>query len=292
MTDDDLHAIYAYLMTREPVRATVPANSVIVPRPLVAVWKALYFRRGPVSPSSADARLAHGEYLVEGLGHCGACHTPRNALGAEKREQAFDGADIEGWYAPALNAKSTSPVPWTVDALAAYLRTGIADAHAVSAGPMHGVTRNLARAAPDDVAAIAAYIVSLDTRDPAQRTARASASLAEGAHGHGPDTGAGALVYAGTCAQCHDRGRDAEGGALQLPLAIAPTLPTPANLVRIVRDGIVPRPDERFPWMPSYAGALTDNQLADLVAYVRTFSGMPPWSDVPAAVKAASKEEK
>ena len=186
---------------------------------------------------------------------------------------------------------STSPVPWSVDELATYLRTGIADAHAVSAGPMHGVTRNLARSTPDDVTAIAAYVVSLDTRDQSQRTAHANESLAQGARGRAPDAGAGALVYAGTCAQCHDRGRAAEGGALQLPRAIAPTLPTPANLVRIVRDGIVPRPDERFPWMPSYAGALNDDEVADVVAYVRTFSGLAPWRDVAAAIKAAAKEQ-
>jgi nicotinate dehydrogenase subunit B len=157
---------------------------------------------------------------------------------------------------------------------------------------MHGVTRNLGAATPDDVAAIATYIVSLDTRDATQRSARANESLAKGPRGRSADAGAGALVYAGTCAQCHDRGREAEGGALQLPLAIAPTLPTPANLVRIVREGIVPRPDERFPWMPSYAGALTDDELADVVAYVRTFSGMPPWGDVSSAVKSAAKEDK
>ena len=170
-----------------------------------------------------------------------------------------------------------------------HLRDGIAPAHAVAAGPMRGVTGNLAAAAPEDVAAIAAYIVSLDTRDSAARGAQARSAVAQDARAGAPETGSGALLYAGTCAYCHDRGRDAEGGALQLPLAIAPTLPTPANLIRIVRDGIEPAAHERFPWMPSYDGALTDQQLAELVAYVRTFSGWPPWTDVIGAVKATKR---
>jgi nicotinate dehydrogenase subunit B len=84
--------------------------------------------------------------------------------------------------------------------------------------------------------------------------------------------------------------QDAQHVVLTLPLAIAPTLPTPSNLIRIVRDGIVPAPHERSAWMPSFAGAFTDDQLAELVAYVRTFSGMPPWSDVAGAVRASAKD--
>jgi len=291
LTDDDVRALYAYLMTREPVRMETPPNDIWVPRSFVSVWKALYFRPGPdpAANAGAEASLARGRYLVDGLAHCGACHTPHNALGAEQRDRAFDGYDVDGWHAPALNAKSTSPLPWSVEALTTYLRTGIADGHAVSAGPMHGVTGNLAAADPADVAAIATYIVSLDTRTPAQREALARASVDRGTRGASPPTGNGALIYAGTCAQCHDLGRQAEGGALQLPLAIAPTLPTPANLIHIVRDGITPAPHERFPWMPGYHGALTDAQLADLVAYVRTMSGQPPWPDVAGAVRAAGK---
>ena len=227
LRDDDIRALYAYFMTREPVRAETPAPTVMMPRPLVAVWKALYFRQGPSADDASTSPVERGRYLADALAHCGACHTPRNGLGAEKPERAYDGGEAGGWHAPALNAASTSPVPWTAEA------------------------------------------------------------MSDGA----PDTGAGALLYAGMCAQCHDRGRAVDGGALQLPLAIAPTLPTPLNLIRIIRDGIVPHADERSAWMPPFANDLTDTQLADLIAYIRTFSGMPPWPDVSAAVAAAKKNE-
>jgi nicotinate dehydrogenase subunit B len=156
---------------------------------------------------------------------------------------------------------------------------------------MRGVTRNLAQAANEDIAAIAAYVVSLDTRDPAARTAEAKAALAQPPRGPAPASGAGALLYAGACAECHDRGRGAEGGALRLPLAIAPTLPTPSNLIHIVENGIVPNADERFAWMPSFAGSFSDEQLADLIGYVRAISGRAPWSDVAAAVRSATRSE-
>jgi mono/diheme cytochrome c family protein len=286
--DEDVRALYAFFMTREPVRAEVPANTVIVPRPLVAVWKSLYFRPGRfVAESGRDPFFTRGQYLSEALAHCSSCHTPRNQLGAEQRDRAYAGGEVDGWHAPALNAESSSPVPWTAAAMTEYLRTGLADAHAIAAGPMAGVVRNLAGVPADDVAAIAQYVVALDTRSEAARSAQANATRALPPRGKAVETGPGAAIYAGACAECHDRGRAADGGALQLPLAIAPTLPTPANLIHIIRDGIVPKPHERSGWMPPYADALTDDELAGIVAYVRTFSGYPAWNDVPRAIREA-----
>lgn len=290
-TDEDIRALYAFMMTREPVRAEVPANTVAIPRPFIGLWKAMYFERGRFRPDpSKDARWNRGAYLSEGLGHCGACHTPRNKLGAEKKDESYAGGEVGGWHAPALNAASPSPVPWTADAMATYLRTGIADAHALTAGPMTPVVRNLAQAADEDVRAIAAYIESLDTRHAAVRHEQARKALATPPRGRAASAGNGAAIYAGACADCHDRGRAAEGGALPLPLAIALAIPTPANLIHIVRDGIIPKEHEHGPWMPDYAGALTERQLSDLVAYLRTFTELPPWDDVAGEVRRAAKE--
>ena len=99
----------------------------------------------------------------------------------------------------------------------------------------------------------------------------------------------GARLYAGACGDCHDRGRESEGGALPLPLATGLAISTPRNLIHIIRDGIVPSEHEAQPWMPDFAGALTDEQLADLVVYLRSLTGKPPWSDVPAEVRRLAK---
>jgi mono/diheme cytochrome c family protein len=99
----------------------------------------------------------------------------------------------------------------------------------------------------------------------------------------------GNAVYDGSCADCHSRGRGEEGGALELPLGTALTIPTPRNLAYIIRDGIVPPEGERGGWMPAFAGALTDQQLTDLLIYLRALSGQPAWPNVAADVRQISR---
>jgi nicotinate dehydrogenase subunit B len=102
----------------------------------------------------------------------------------------------------------------------------------------------------------------------------------------------GNAVYDGACADCHNLGRGQEGGALELPLGTALTIPTPRNLAYIIRDGIVPREGERGGWMPAFKGALTDAQLTDLLTYLRALSGQPAWSDVAGDVKKITRDER
>jgi mono/diheme cytochrome c family protein len=279
-------------MTREPVRQENRRNTVPIPRTFIGFWKSRYLQRGVYRPDAGhDAQWNRGAYLVQGLGHCGACHTPRNRAGAEKRDAAFSGGEAEGWHAPALNRDSPSPVPWTEEALREYLRRGIAEQHAVTAGPMAEVTRSLSRAPEEDIAAIARYVASLDTRSAGEKSASAAvgATRQEPASGESP-VARGARIYAGACAECHDRGREAEGGALRLELATGLTMPTPRNLIHIIREGIVPPDGEAGAWMPGYAGALTDEQLADLVTYLRSTTGKPPWPDVAAEAQRSARE--
>src|SRR5450756_874720 len=128
VTDADDQALYAFLMTRLPVRAAARANQLPFPldqRPVIAGWKLLFLRRGTWQPDpSQSAEWNRGAYLVEGLAHCGACHTPRNALGAERAGAAFAGGEVDHWSAYAINAQSPAPVPWTAEALYGYLRDG------------------------------------------------------------------------------------------------------------------------------------------------------------------------
>ena len=286
VSDEDISSLYAFIMTRDAVNEKNRSNSVPIPRAFIGMWKSLYFERGPFQPdASKSADWNRGAYLVQGLGHCGACHTPRNRLGAENKDDAFSGGEAEGWHAPALNSRSPSPVPWTADALRAYLKTGIAELHALTAGPMAEVVRDLSQVGDDSLRAIATYIASLDTRSDDDKRRAREAALERARNALAKQ---GNAVYDGACADCHNRGRAEEGGALELPLATALTMPTPRNLAYIIREGIVPVEGARGAWMPAYAGALTDDQLADLLIYLRSLSGQPPWADVRGEVKKLS----
>ena len=278
LSDEDVAALYAFVMTREAIRADTPANHMLVPRAAVAIWKSKYFEPGRFRPDpSHDARWNRGAYLAESLAHCSACHTPRTALGGEKRDQYMAGGEAGGWHAPALNRDSPSPRAWNERSLMNYLSTGLTDGHAITAGPMAGVVHNLAYASRDDVGAVSHYVVFL-MQGAKESTASPAANAAR-------EHTRGAAIYAGACADCHDRGRSAEGGALELRDAIALALPTPSNLIHIVRDGIIPREHDAQPWMPAFSGALTAEQTTELVQYLRSMSGKPPWPDVAAEVR-------
>ena len=287
VSDADLGALYAYLMTRDPVRADVPHNELVFPlnwRPLLAVWKALFFRPGPLATDAAhDARWNRGAYLANGLGHCGACHTPRNRLGAERRDQAFAGGDAEGWHAPALRAPAPAPTPWTADALYTYLKTGMGPAHDVAAGPMAPVAHDLSEVDDEDVRAIATYIASLANGAPGRDQTLAGAAAPRAGH---PE---GRAVYETACAACHETARDAFfRGALDLRQSTTLHVPTPANLAFIVLAGITPPDGEQGAWMPAFHGSLTDDQVRALIDYLRTdVAGEPAWDDVAQAVRHA-----
>jgi mono/diheme cytochrome c family protein len=291
------------------VRQEPRANRLMFPlqfRPLIALWDMLYLREGPVAAVAGQApEYNRGFYLVDALGHCAACHSPRNRLGGERADAYLAGGEAEGWHASALDAGSQSPAPWTAQALSTYLRTGLVDEHAMTAGPMRGVVSNLSRADPADVQAIATYIAAQMGAPDANRQARAEsarrkaaqplAAVHPAARDPAPDASVlalGASVYQGSCAGCHDLGRGlSSSGALQLPLAVALYLPEPSNLVRIIREGIQPLPGQAGRWMPSFAGNLSDEELTALVTWLRhQATDLPPWNEVAQAVKASSPE--
>ena len=284
LTDEDVKALYAYAMTREPVRAVPPRNELPFPlgsRSLIGIWKALYFERGMFRPDPAQSvQWNRGAYLVQGLAHCGACHTPRNALGAEIRQQDLAGGNVEGWHAPALDASSPAPVPWTAETLYTYLRTGLDDLHAIAAGPMDPVVRNLGKAPASDVRAIAVYVAARIGKP--VLAGRAKLEDAAFAREGGTAYERGAEIYMGACAQCHDQGREVSSGtALNLELGSATTMPTSANLIRITLEGVPAPESERGRFMPGFESVLTDEQVKDLVVYIRAHFGRePPWTDI------------
>ncbi|HBK05167.1 MAG TPA: hypothetical protein DDZ81_04815 [Acetobacteraceae bacterium] len=274
-TDQDIAAMYAFLMTRAPVHADAPPNQLPFPlnqRVVLAGWNLLYLSPGPWRADPAhDADWNRGAYLVEAIGHCGACHTPRNVLGAEKGGQALSGGEAENWYAPPLQAASPAREAWTVDSLATYLHTGFDAHHGAAAGPMTAVTDELAKVPAADVRAMAVYLASM-----MPNPAPVSVVVHDGAN----------PVFAGACGGCH--GVDApmtRSGAPSLALSTAVNAPTPRGVIQVILRGLPWREGQAAPYMPSFASALTDGQVADLAAYLRsTYSDKPAWSDLPAEV--------
>jgi mono/diheme cytochrome c family protein len=277
VSDFDIKALYAFLMTREAVAATAPANKLPFPlnfRPLLAGWKLLFLRTGPYRiDASQSTEWNSGAYLANGLAHCGACHTPRNALGAEEKDRAFAGGDAEGWTAYALNANAPAPVPWDAAALAFYLHNGWQRDHGVARGPMSEVTENLSTVPASDVQAIATYMASVAGSPPDRRPSKKT--------GNADDRTPGAAIYAAACATCHDAGRPPPYGGIDLALSSGPSGPNARNVIDVILWGLPAQDEQRRPIMPGFAGSLNDRQLADLLAYVRArFSDKPPWTDI------------
>ncbi|CAN0339677.1 unnamed protein product, partial [Phaeothamnion confervicola] len=210
-TNADIAAVYAFLMTRNAVESTPPVNNLAFPysiRSLVAGWKLLFHDGQPFkSDPTKSAEWNRGAYLVEGLAHCGSCHTPRNRFGAEDKSRAYSGGEAAGWTAPALDATSPAPIPWTAQTLAAYLAKGRPPQHGSANGPMQPVIANLVEVPPSDINAIATYVAGLAGAATPERLAAASRTFARasgaGAATRAPVAGPGAAIYAGACAQCH-----------------------------------------------------------------------------------------
>lgn len=293
-TDRDLDAIYAYLMTRDPVVAPAPANRLIPPlgfRPLLAGWKLLFLHKGPFKPDPKQSpEWNRGGYLAESLGHCGACHTPRNLAGAEERSRAYAGGVAEGWRAPALDASNPAAIAWTRDTLTTYLRTGLSPQHSAAAGPMGPVVADLAKVPGSDVRAIATYIA---WHMAGRRTRAAGAPSTD----H-PDRAArafptGAVLFAGACAGCHGPGAPMLGqGRPSLGLASSVRDDDPTSAIQAVLQGIDPPVAGRGPKMPGFADSLSDAQLAEVLAYARArYTDRPAWKTLQTHVKNARKED-
>jgi mono/diheme cytochrome c family protein len=299
VTDEDDRALYAYLMTREPVHAPVRDNQLDFPldqRFVVAGWKLLFFHRGSYQPDGArSAEWNRGAYLVEGLAHCGACHTPRNLLGAEQASAQFAGAEVDNWQAYAINGQSPSPVPWDADALFTYLRQGWQPDHGVARGPMTEVVGNLSQAGESDVRAIATYMAGVFGAPTAERKRQGEAVLAQLKSPAAPPASAslpGASIYVAACATCHETDRPVPYGGIRLGLSSAISSPDPRNAANIVLSGVRPVEGQRSPIMPGFAASMNDDQIAALLNYLRSrFSGQPAWTGVERTVAEARRTQ-
>jgi nicotinate dehydrogenase subunit B len=298
-TDADLQALYAYLMAQAPVRAENHKATLAFPfnwRPLLAAWNALFhdaklFEADP----TRSAIWNRGAYLVEGLGHCGACHSPRNALGAEKANAYLAGGFAEGWEAPPLTSLSHAPIPWNEDELFAYLRSGESRFHGVAAGPMAPVVKELAALPDQDIRAIAVYLASFNANaiDPAAQNVLASNLENLTGTKVVSASALGARLYEGACAVCHAVGGPPLFGS-RPSLALNSNLysAVPDNLIQVILHGITSPVSSDLGYMPGFKDSMTDDQLAELVSYLRRqfAPDKPPWTGVHAAVSQARQK--
>ena len=147
VTREDSDAIFAYLRSLAPVNNAVVVNHLRFPfnqRWSMAVWRELYFNEGSYKNDPAkSAAWNRGAYLVEGLGHCSACHSPRNALGGIEKDKAYTGASVDGWFALNLSSElHTGLGQWSIADIATYLKTGAVAGKTTALGPMALVVKN------------------------------------------------------------------------------------------------------------------------------------------------------
>ncbi|MCG2584490.1 cytochrome c [Massilia sp. TS11] len=275
VTREDADALYAYLRSLPPVRQATPAPALAFPfnqRLLLPLWRFLYFTPGEFQPDPArSVAWNRGAYLVQGLGHCNACHTARGALGGSAgRELAGGMIPMLGWHAASLTDRPGLGDPAE---LAQLLGSGVS-ARAAVFGPMAEVVRgSLQYLEAADVQAIASYLVSLPPTQPdlpeaPAMTASLQAALARGA-----------ALYKNHCASCHQA--DGSGAAGAYPaLAGSRSLREAGatNAVRMVLYGGFPpstRGNPRPYGMPPFGPNLSDAEVADVVTYVRQQWGVP-----------------
>ena len=263
MTREDVLAIKAYLFSLRPVFSPAVPNGLSFPfdiRATLFVWRELYFRPGTYAPNPAhSAEWNRGAYLVEGPGHCGECHSPRNALGATETRASFSGGQVQQWIAPNISSDPLAGIgDRSVADIVTFLRTGADKTLGVAFGPMGEVVHDSLRYLTDaDVTSIAVFLKEGPDRKetgPAADATRATLHR-------------GQVLYLQNCAQCHqDNGRGIPGAVPNLAGNAAVTADRPNDIAAAILNGLQRNSGAQ---MPSFAGALSDQGIADIANYIR-----------------------
>lgn len=168
MTPRDVNDLFAYLKTLPESDNVAPAHDLPFPfsfRPLLGGWKFLYLTDAPrVVLADADPKMERGQYLVEGPGHCGECHTPRDALGGLEAGQWLAGApNPEGGAGrvPNITPSEKGIGGWSEGDIVTYLESGFTPDYDSVGGSMVAVQKNMARLPAADREAIAAYLKAI-----------------------------------------------------------------------------------------------------------------------------------
>lgn len=286
VSESDMQALYAYFMKGvEPVAQANKDSD--IPWPLSMRWPLTAWRwmfapavEDYQAVAGSDPVISRGAYLVEGLGHCGACHTPRALTMQEKALSAQDGsaflsgsAPLEGWIAKSLRGDHKDGLgSWSEEQLVQFLKTGRSDRSAVFGGMSDVVVHSMQYLSQDDLTAIARYLKSLPAVDPKDQPHQYDKQVAQ-ALWKGDDSQRGASVYIDNCAACHRT--DGHGYTRVFPaLAGNPVLQTAdaTSLINIVLNGGTLPATHAAPstfTMPAFAWRLSDQEVADVVSFIR-----------------------
>ncbi|HWD60411.1 MAG TPA: cytochrome c [Stellaceae bacterium] len=278
---DDVLAIRAYLATVPAVENSVKADQLPFPlsvRADMAAWNKLNFTPGAFQRNldKGDA-WNRGAYLVEGLMHCGACHTPKNVAGGDKSGERLQGYALQGWFAPDLTTHPKRGIgSWSADDLVAYLKTGH-NRFSAATGPMADVvTHSSSKLTDADLHAVATYLK--DQPAPNEESPQPVASS-------DPAMKAGAAIYADECSACH--APHGAGIANLFPrLAGSPSVQStdPTSLIRVVLAGTQSVATDHAPTapsMPAFGETLDDREAAAVLTYIRN-----AWGNAATAVSA------
>ena len=299
VSESDMQALYAYFMKGvEPVAQENKDSD--IPWPLSMRWPLTAWRwmfapavEDYQAKAGTDPVISRGAYLVEGLGHCGACHTPRALTMQEKALSAQDGsaflsgsAPLEGWIAKSLRGDHKDGLgSWSEEQLVQFLKTGRSDRSAVFGGMSDVVVHSMQYLSQDDLTAIARYLKSLPVVDPKDQPHQYDKQVAQ-ALWKGDDSQRGASVYIDNCAACHRT--DGHGYTRVFPaLAGNPVLQTAdaTSLINIVLNGGTLPATHTAPstfTLPAFAWRLSDQEVADVVSFIRG-----SWGNQGAPVKAS-----
>ncbi len=270
MSRDDVGAIRAYLRTIEPAHNDVRVNRLPFPLNLrwaMTVWDALYFKPGEFHrDSSKSAEWNRGAYLVQGPGHCGACHTPKTWLGGDEQEDALRGYTLQGWVAPDITGGQGALGGWSADDIADYLKTGH-NRNAAAAGLMGEVVDlSTSRMTDNDIKAIAVYLKDVSGQAPETAASPEKNVMT-----------AGGAIYQDLCSSCHQA--DGKGVPNLFPnLSEVATVSAkdPTTVLRVILQGVQSVTTDREPTgpaMPGFGWQLDDAQIAAVATYVRTNFG-------------------
>ena len=269
MPREDVDAIYDYLSTIEPVTADIVPEedlpAVLRIRTAVRGWNLLHFDQGVFEPSLVHSpEWNRGAYLVQGPLHCGGCHTGKNLLGGDQGSEYLRGGVLENWHAPNIRGGENGGIAhWSAGEIVEFLKAG-RNRHTGAMSRMGEVvalsTQHLTAA---DLEAIATYLLSLDDEERAPAEAPSE-----------PRTAAGAAIYFDNCAACHK----SDGSGVPHMFAVLDgsnklNADDPTTVIRIILEGAQAKPTAARPTpfsMPAYHWKLDDDEIADLVTYLRS----------------------